>query len=165
MDCSTPGFHVLCHLLELAQTYVHQVGDAIRTSHPLLSPSLPVFNLSQLRVFPGESALPIWWPKYWSFSFSISPSNKSSGLISFRMDWFDLHAVQGTLKNLFQHHNLKASILWHSAFLMVQLSHPYVTTGKTITLTKRTFVGKVMSLPFFFNFYSHLFFVAFIPGP
>ena len=98
MDCSTPGFHVLCHLLELAQTYVHQVGDAIRTSHPLLSPSLPVFNLSQLRVFPGESALPIWWPKYWSFSFSISPSNEYSGSISFRIQWFDL-AVQGILKS------------------------------------------------------------------
>ena len=136
MDCSTPGFHVLCHLLELAQTYVHRVGDAIQTSHPLLSPSLPVFNLSQLRVFPSESALPIWWPKYWSFSFSISPSNKSSGLISFKMDWFDLHAGQWTLKSLLEHHSLKASILWHSAFFMVQISHLYLSAGKTMALTR-----------------------------
>ena len=134
MDFSTPGFHVLCHLLELAGTYVHRVGDAIQTSHPLLSPSLSVFNLSQLRVFPSESALPIWWPKYWSFSFSISSSNKSSGLISFRMDWFALHAVQRTLKSLLEHHSLKASILWHSAFFMVQFSYPYMNSGKTVAL-------------------------------
>ena len=99
-----------------------------------------------IRVFSNESALPIWWPKYWSFSFSISPSNEYSGLISFRMDWLDLLAVQGTLKSLLQHHSSKASILWRSAFLTVQLSHPYMTTGKTIALTRRTFVGKVTSL-------------------
>ena len=101
---------------------------------------------SSVRVFSKESVLHIRWPKYWSFSFSISPSNEYSGLISFRMDWLDLLAVQGTLKSLLQHHSSKASILWHSAFFMVQLSHPYMTTGRTIALTRRTFVVKVMSL-------------------
>ena len=101
------------------------------------------------RVFPNESVLHIRWPKYWSFSFIISPSSEYSGLISFRIDWFDLLAVQGTLKSLLQHHSSKASILQHSAFFIVQLSHPYMTTGKTISLT-RTFVGKVMSLLFIF---------------
>ena len=99
-----------------------------------------------IKVFSNESVLCIRWPKYWSFSFSISPSNEHAGLISFRMDWLDLLAVQGTLKGLLQHHSSKASILRHSAFFTVQLSHPYVTTGKTIALTRRTFVGKVMSL-------------------
>ena len=99
-------------------------------------------------VFSNESALCIRRPKYWSFSFSISPSNEHPGLISFRMDWFDLLAVQGTLKSLLQHHSSKALILWHSAFFIVQLSHPYMTSGKTIALTRITFVGKVMSLPF-----------------
>ena len=99
-----------------------------------------------IRIFSNESALRIWWPKYWSFSFSISPSNEYSGLISFRMDWLNLHAVQGTLKSL-QHHSSKGSILWHSTFFIVQLSHPpHITTGKTITLTRETFVGKIMSL-------------------
>jgi len=111
--------------------------------HPLLLlPSI----FPSIRVFANESALPIRWPKYWSFSFNISPSNEHSGLISFRMDWVDLLAVQGTLKSLFQHHSSKASILRHSAFFKVQLSHPYMTTGKTIALTRQTFVGKVMSL-------------------
>ena len=110
--------------------------------HPLL---LPPSILTSIRVFSDESVLPIGWPKYWSFSFSISPSNEYSGLSSFRMDWFDLLAVQGTLKNLLQH-NLKVSVLQHPAFFMVQLSHPYMTTRKTIALTRRTFVGKVMSL-------------------
>ena len=100
------------------------------------------------RVFSNESALRIRWPKYWSFSFNISPSNEYLGLISFRMDWLDLLVVQGTLKCLFQHHSSKASILWRSAFFIVQLSHPYITTGKTIALTRQTFVGKVMSLLF-----------------
>jgi len=99
-----------------------------------------------IRVFSNESTLLMRWPKYWSFSFSISPSNEHSGLISFRMDWLDLLEVQGTLKSLLQHHSSKASILWYSAFFRVQLSHPYMTTGKTIALTRRTFVGKVMSL-------------------
>ena len=113
--------------------------------HPLfLLPSI----FPSIRVFSNESALCIRWPKYWRFSFNISPSNEHSGLISFRMDWLDLLAVQGTLKSLLQHHSSKASILWHSAFFIVQLSHPYMTTGKTIALTRQTFVGKVMSLPF-----------------
>ena len=101
-----------------------------------------------IRVFSNESALPIRWPKYWSFSFSISPSKEYSGLISFRIDWLDFLAVQGTFKSLLQHHSSKASILWHSAFFIVQFSHPYVTTGKTIVSTRRTFVSKVMSLLF-----------------
>ena len=111
--------------------------------HPLL---VPPSIFPNLRVFSNASVLQIRWPKYWSFSFSISPSNEYSGLISFRMDWLDLLAVQGTLKSLLQHHSLKASILRRSAFFMVQLSHPYMTIGKTIVLTRRTFVGKVMSL-------------------
>ena len=109
---------------------------------------LPPSIIPSIRVFSNESALCIRWPKYWSFSFSISPSNEYSGLISFRIDWFDLLAAQGTLRSLLQHHNLKASILWHSAFFMVQVSHPYMTAGKTIALTRGTFVGKVMSLCF-----------------
>ena len=108
----------------------------------LLLPSI----FPSIRVFSNESVLHIRWPKYWSFSFNISPSNEYSGLISFRMDWLDLLAVQGTLKSLLQHHSSKASILWCSAFFTVQLSHPYMTTGKTIALTRPTFVGKVMSL-------------------
>ena len=113
--------------------------------HPLfLLPSI----FTSIKVFSNESILHIRWPKYWSFSFSISPSNEYTGLISFRMDWLDLLAVQGTLKSLLQHHSSKASILWCSAFFIVQLSHPYMTTGKTIALTRRTFVGKVKSLLF-----------------
>ena len=113
--------------------------------HPLLLlPSMP----PNIRIFSNESTLLMRWPKYWSFSFSISPSNEHPGLISFRMDWLDLLAVQGTVKNLLQHHNSKASILQHSAFLTVQLSHPYMTTGKTIALTRRIFVCKVKSLLF-----------------
>ena len=108
----------------------------------LLLPSI----FPSIRVFSNESALCITWPKYWNFSFNISPSNKHPGLISFRMDWLDLPAVQGTFKSLLQHHSSKASILWHSAFFIVQLSHPYMTTGKTTALTRWTFVGKVMSL-------------------
>ena len=116
----------------------------------LLLPSI----FPSIRVFSNESALRIRWPKYWSFSFRISPSNKYSGLISFRMDWLDLLAVQGTVKSLLQHHSSKASILRPSAFFIVQVSHPYMTTGKTIALTRRTFVGKVMSL--LFNMLSRL---------
>ena len=108
----------------------------------LLLPPIP----PSIRVFSNESALHMRWPKYWSFSFSIIPSKENSGLISFRMDWLDLLAVQGTLKSLLQHHSSKASILWHSAFFTVQLSHPYMTTGKTIALTRRTLAGKVMCL-------------------
>ena len=111
--------------------------------HPLL---LPPSIFPSIRVFSNESVLHIRWPKYWSFGFSISPSDKYSGLIFFRMDWLDLLAVQGTLKSLLQHHSSKASILWHSAFFIIQLSHLYMTTGKTIALTRLTFAGKVMSL-------------------
>ena len=123
-------------------------SNCLILSHPLLFlPSI----FPSINIFLNESALCIWWPKYWSFS--ISPSNEYSGLISFRMDWLDLLAVQGTLKRLLQHHSSKASILQHSAFFMVQLLHPYMTTGKTIALTRWTFVGKVMSLLFFFLFF------------
>ena len=113
--------------------------------HPLL---LPPSVFPSIKVFSSESVLHIRWPKYWSFSFSIRPSSEYSGLISFRMDWLDLLAIQGTLKSLLQHHSSKASIPWHSAFFIIQLSHPYMTTGKTIALTRQTFVGKVMSLLF-----------------
>ena len=146
MNCSMPGFPVHHPLLELAQTHVHWVSDAIQSSHPLSSPSPSAFNLSQHQFFSNESVLHIRGPKYWSFSFSISPSNEYSGLISFRMDWLDLLAVQGTLKSLFQHLSSKASILRHSVFFIVQLSHPSVTTGKTIALTRWTFVGKLIYL-------------------
>ena len=113
--------------------------------HPLLlQPSI----FPNIRVYSNESVLHIRWPKYWSFSFNISPSNECSGLISFRMDWLVLLAVQGAVKSLFQYHHSKAPILWHSAFFIVQLSHPYMTTGKTIAMTRQTFVGKVMSLLF-----------------
>ena len=146
--CSLPGFPVLHHLLQFTQTHVHQVSDTIQPAHPLSPPSPPAFNLSHIRIVSIELALPIRWPKYWSFSFSISPSNDYSGLISFRMDWLDLLAVQGTHKSLLQHHNSKASILQCSAIFIVQLSHPYVTTGKTIAFTRWIFVGKVISLLF-----------------
>ena len=119
LDCSTPGFPVLHPLPELAQTHVHWVDDAIQPSHSLSSPSPPAFNLFSIRVFFSESALHIRWPKYWCFSFSISPSKEYSGLISFRIDWFDLLAIQGSLKNLLQHHDLKVSIIWCSACFMV----------------------------------------------
>ena len=128
MHCSMPGLLVHHQLPELAQTHVHGVGDAIQPSHSLSSPFPPAFNLSQHQVFSNESVLCIRWPKYWNFSFSISPSNEYSGLISFRIDWFDLLAVQDTLKSLLQHHSSKASILQCSAFIMVQLSHSYMTT-------------------------------------
>ena len=158
MDCSTPGFPVL-HLLELTQTHVNWVSDAIQPSHPLLPLLLPSIFPS-IRVFSNELALSIRWPKYWSFNFSISPSNEYSGLISFRIDWFDLHAVQWTLESLLQDHSPKASILWYSAFFMVQFSYPYMTTEEIITFTIHTFVGKVMSL--LFNMLSS-FVIAFLP--
>ena len=160
MDCSMPGFPVRYQLLEFTQTHVLRVSDAIQPSHPLLSPSPPAFIFPSNRVFSNESVLPIRWPKYWSFSFSISPSNEHPGLISFRIDCLDLLAVQGTLKSLLQHHGSKASIFWCSAFFIVQLLHPYMTTGKTIALTRWTFVGKVMSL--LFNMLSWLV-IAFLP--
>ena len=140
MDCSTPGLPVHHQLPELTQTHVHIVGDAIQPSHPLSSPLLLPSIFPSIRVFSNESVLPIMWPKYWSFS--ISPSNKYSGLISFRMDWLDLLVVQGTLKSLLQHPSSKASILWCSASFMVQLSHPYMTTAKTITLIYQPLLAK-----------------------
>ena len=154
------SFPTLHHLPELAQTHVHWVGDAIQAARPLLSPSLTAFNLS-----PHQSLF--HWvhssyqvATYWSFSFSISPSSEQSGLISFRIYWFDLLPVQGTLKSLLQHHISKASILWCSAFFMVQLSHLYMTTGKTIVLTRWTFVDKVIYL--LFNMLSRLV-ITFLP--
>ena len=142
--------------LEFTQTHVHRVSDAIQPSHPLSSPSpTPIFP--SIKVFSNESTLCMRWPKYWSFSFNISSSNEHPGLISFRMDWVDLPALQGTLKSLLQQHISKASILQCSAFftvqlshpyVTVQLSHPYVTTGKSIALTRQTFAGKVVSLLF-----------------
>ena len=139
MYCNTPGLPVHHQLPEFTQTHVHGVSDAIQPSHPLLLlPPIP----PSIRVFSNESNLHMRWPKYWRFSFSISPSKEHPGLISFRMDWLDLLAVQGTLRSLLQHHSSKASILWHSAFFTVQLSHPYMTTGKTIALTRRTLLAK-----------------------
>ena len=154
MDCSTPGFPV-CHqlpdqsLLKLMSIELVMSSNHLILCHPLLLlPSL----VPSIRVFSSESVFHIRWPKYWSFSFS--PSNEYSGLISFTMDWLDLLAVQGTLKSLLQHHSSKASILWHSVFFTVQLSHPYMSTGKTIALTRWTFVGKIISL--LFNMLSRL---------
>ena len=140
MDCSTQGFPVQHQLLELAQTHVRRV-----LCRPLL---FPPSIFPSIGVFANESVLRIRWPKYWSFSFSISPSNEYSGLISFRINWLDLLAVQGTLKSLLQHHSSKASVLWLSVFFTVQLSHSYMTTGKPIALTRWTSAGKVMSLLF-----------------
>ena len=160
MNHGMPGLHVHHQLLEYTQMHVHWVGDVIQPSHPLSSPSPPALNLSQLQGLFNESALCIRWPKYWSFSFNISPSSEHPGLISFRMHWVDLLVVQGTLKSLLQHHSSKASVLRRSAFFIVQLSRPYMTTGKTIALTRQTFVDKVMSL--LFNILSRLL-ITFLP--
>ena len=144
MFCSTPGLPVHHQLPEVTQTHVHRVGDAIQPSHSLSSPSPPAPNPSQHQGLSDESTLHMRWPKYWSFSLSIRPTNEHPRLVSFRMNWLDLLAVQGTLKSLLQHHSSKASILLRSAFFIVQLSHPYMTSGKTIALTRWTFVGKVI---------------------
>ena len=161
MVYSTPGFPVHHQLPESTKSMpIESVmpPNHLILGHPLLLlPSI----FPSIRVFSNQSALRIRWPKYWSFSFSISPSNEHPGLISFRIDWLDLFAVQGTLKSLLQHHSSKASILRHSAFFIVQLSHPYMTTGKTIALTRRTFIGKVMSL--LFNMLSRLV-IIFLPS-
>ena len=154
MNCSTPGLPVHHQLPEFTQTHVHPVHGAIQPSHPRSSPSPPAPNPSSIRVFSSESTLRMRWPKYWSFSFNIIPSKEIPGLISFKMGWLDLLAVQGALKSLLQHHSSKASILQRSASFTVQLSHPFMTTGKTIALTRQTFVGKVMSL--LFNMISRL---------
>ena len=162
MNHSTPGLPVHHHLPEFTQTHVHRVSDAMPSRHLilchplLLLPPIP----PSIRVFSNESTLHMRWPKYWSFSFSIIPSKEIPGLIYFIMDWLDLLAVQGTLKSLLQHHSSKASILQRSAFFTVQLLHPYMTTRKTIALTRRIFVGKVMSL--LFNMLSRLV-ITFLP--
>ena len=141
MDYSTPGFPVLHQLPKLAQTHVHWVSDAIQPSHPLSSPSPLASIFPSIRVFSKESILGIRWPQYWSFSFSINPSSEYSGPISFRIDWFDPRPVQGSLKILLQYHGSKASILWRSAFFIVQISCPYLTTGKTIALTRQNLIS------------------------
>ena len=151
MNRSTPGLPVHHQPPEFTQTHIHRVSDAIQPSHPLSSPSPPAHSPSQHQSFSNESTLRMRWPKYWSFSFSIIPPKEIPGMISFRMDCLDLLAVQGTRKSLLQHHSSKASILQYSAFFTVQLSHPYMTTGRTMALTRRTFVGKLMSL--LFNMY------------
>ena len=158
MDCSTPDSPVLHYLLELAQIHVHWV--MMLSNHLILCGPLLLLPwiFPSITVVSDKLDLCIMWPKYWNFS--ISPSNEYSGLISFRIDWFDLLGVQGGLKSLLQHHSLKATIVWHSAFLMVQLSHLYMTTGKTIALTRGTFISKVMSLHF--NMLSRLV-IAFLP--
>ena len=145
MDCSMLGFPVHHQLPEITLMSIESVmpSNHLILCRPLL---LPPSIFPSIRIFSSESVLCIRWPKYWSFSFSIIPSNEHPGLIFFRMDWLDLLAVQGTLKSLLQHHSSKASILQHSAFFTVQLSHPYVTIGKTIALSRRTFIGKVISL-------------------
>ena len=151
MNRSTPGLPVHHQLPEFTQTSIESV---MPSSHLILCRPLLLLPpvLPSIRVFSNESTLLMRWPKYWSFSFSISPSNEHPGLISFRMNWLNLLAVQGTLKSLLQHHSSKASILRRSAFFTVQLSHPYITTGNTIALTRQTFVGKV--IPLLFNMLS-----------
>ena len=151
MDCSTPGLPVHHQLPELIQTHVHLVGDAIQPSHPPLSPSPPALILPSIRVFSSESVLRIRWPKYWSFSFSISSSNEYSGLISFRMDWLDLLAVQEILKSLLQHNSSKASILWCWAFFIVQLSHLYMTTGIIKLINFLVFIGSESLVPIYLS--------------
>ena len=160
MDCSMPGFLVHYQLLKFAQTHVHWVGYAIQPSHPLSSPSPPTSNLSQQQGLFQWVSSSHQVAKILEFQLQHQSFNEYSGLISFRMDWLDLLAVQGTLKSLLQHHSSKESILWCSAIFIVQLSHPYMTTGKAIALTRRTFVGKVMSL--LFNILSRLV-IAFLP--
>ena len=154
MDCNTPGLPSITNSQNLLK--LMYIESVMPSNHFILCRPLflPPSIFPSIRVFSSESVLHIRWPKYWSFSFSISPSNECSGLISFRMDWLDLLAVQGTLKSLLQHHSSKASIIWPSDFFIIQLSHPYMTTGKTIALTRQTFVGKIMSL--FFNMLSRL---------
>ena len=156
MDCSTLFITNSWSLLKLMSFMSVMPSSHLILCHPLLLPSI----FPSIRIFSNGSVFHIRWPKYWSFSFSISPSKEYSGLISFRMDWLDLLVVQGTLKSLLQHHGSKTSILQHSVFFIVQLSHPYMTTGKTITLTRWTAVGKVMFL--LFNILSRLV-ITFLP--
>ena len=156
MEWSMPGFPVHHQLLELVQTHV-MLSNHLSLCFPLL---LPPSIFPSIRIFSNESVLCMRWPKDWSFGFSISPSSEYSGLISFRMNWLDLFAVQGSLKSLLQHHSSKASILRRLAFFIVQLSHPYMTTGKAIALTRQTFAGKIRSL--LFNTLSRLV-ITFLP--
>ena len=160
VNCSTPGFPALHYVPEYAQTHLHWVDDAIQLSHPLSSPSPPALNFPSIRLFSNESVLCVSWPMYWSFTCSISPSNDYSGMISLRIDRFDLLAVQGTLKRLLQYHTSKAPVLRCSACFLVQLSHPHMTTGKTIALTIWNCFSKVMTL--IFNMLSKIF-IAFLP--
>ena len=160
MGHSTPGLPVHHQLLEFTQTHRHWVSNAFQPSHPLSSPLLLTSIFPSIRLSCNKSALHIRWPNYWSFCFNISPSSEPSGLISFRMDLLGPHAVQGTLKNLLQHHSSKASILQCSAFFIGQFSHSYMTTGKTIALTRWIFAGKVVSL--LFNMLSKLI-ISFLP--
>ena len=156
MDCSTPSMASLSVTNSWSLLKLMSIKSVMPSNYFVLCRSLllPLSIFPSIRVFSNESVLHIRWPKYWSFSFRISPSNEYSGLISFRMDWLDLLTVQGTLKSLLQHHSSKPSILRRSAFFTVQLSHPYMTTGKTIALTRWTFVGQIMSL--LFNMLSRL---------
>ena len=156
MDYNMPGFPILHYLPEFIQAHVHWADDAIQPPYPVSPFSFCLQSFSTMRVYSSESALHIGSSKYWNFKFNISPCNEYSGLISFRIDWFDLLAVQGILKSFLEHHNLKASILWHSAFFMVHLLHPYMTTGKNIPLT----ICRMMSL--LFNMLSR-FVIAFLP--
>ena len=160
MYCSTQGLPIHHQLPEFTQTHVHWISDSIQPSHLLLFLSPPTFGFPSIRVFSNDSLLHIRWPKCWSFSFSISPSSEYSELIYFRRDWLDLLEVQETVRSLLQQHHSKASILRHSAFFIVQHSHPYMTTGKIIALTREAFFGKKMSL--IFNMLSALV-ITFLP--
>ena len=148
MNRSTPGLPVHHQLLELTQTHVHRVSDAIQSSHPLSSLLLLSSIFPSIRVFSSDSVLHIRWPRFWSFSISISPSNEYSRLISFRIDWFDLLEIKRTFKGLLQHHGLKAPIIWCSTFFMVQLSYPCMTTRKTIALTRRIFISNASTFSY-----------------
>ena len=160
MECSTPGLPIPHHLLKFAQVHVHCIGDAIQPSHPLMPLLFQPLLFPSIREFSNDSSVCIIWAKYWSFSFSIRPSCEDAGLISLKNDWFDLLAVQGTLRSLLQHHSLKTSILWHFTFFIVQVSQLYVTTGKIIALTIWTFFSRVVSL--LFNILSR-FVIALLP--
>ena len=162
MDCNTPGLPSITNSQNLLK--LMYIESVMPSNHFILCRPLflPPSIFPSIRVFSSESVLHIRWPKYWSFSFSISPSNECSGLISFRMDWLDLLAVQGTLKSLLQHHSSKASIIWPSDFFIIQLSHRYMTTGKTTALTRWNFVGKVI-MSLLFHMLSRLI-IAFLPS-
>ena len=146
MDYSTPGFPIPHHLLEFAQVHIHCIGDDVQAPHPLTPLHLLPSIFPSIGDFSNELSIHVWWSKHWSFTFSISPCSQYSGLISLKMGWFDLLAVQGTFRSLLQHHSSKVSILWHSVLFTVQLSQPYMTTGKTTAMTIQTFVGKIVSV-------------------